>query len=413
MTARGGIGAAAGLALAVLSAACDKVPSTALTDCNQTQVLPGGVKTDILFVVDDSGSMDAIQANLATNFSDFVTAILSSPVTNDFQIGVTTTSVHRYVTGGTDHYPDTFAATSACAAPPYTAVTAYPKGALVSVTPVGAGGPTQRVQSVTGTSPPRIMTPASGTLDNDFTANANVGVCGSGKEQGLEAARLAIQQAAPGLANDGFLRPGARLAVVIVSDSDDCSDPDKTGTSTDPPGCTSYAVQNYVDFFKAPIAGENRSVVIGAIISVDQTTLEPLACTMDVGGTTAEHAADRYKAFANAFGARALVDSVCNGSFSETLKKFAGLIASDTVPISGAPADWRLLAVGIAKAGGTSMGCEVVPSDAPTPTDPTHYTVYTPPQQGQSASLTFPKTSGNLCQLEVGDQVQIHVVCAG
>lgn len=425
MTARGGTAAAAVLALAALAAGCDSVPSTALTSCDQTQVLPGAVKTDILFVVDDSASMDSIQALLASNFSAFASALAASPVKDDFQIGVTTTSVHRYVASGTDHYPDTFAATTACPTPPYTAGTAYPRGALVSVTPVGGGGPAQRVQSTTGTSPPRILAATSPSLVADFTANADVGVCGSGKEQGLEAARLALQAASAGGANDGFLRPGSRLAVVIVSDSDDCSDPGEQGTSTDPTNptpapsgvgtvsdCAPYDAQNYVDFFKGSLGGETRSVVVGAIVAVDPITLQPAACT-EPGGATAEHASDRYKAFADAFAPHALVDSVCNASFSDTLTRLAGLIAPDSVPLSGAPADWRLLAVGLDKAGAASVSCEVVPSDAPTPADPTHFTIYTPPQQGQPATLTFPKTPGNVCQLETGDQVQIHVVCAG
>src|SRR5438132_364341 len=57
------------------------------------------------------------------------------------------------------------------------------------------------------------------------------GVVGSGQEMGLEAARRALTEPLvstptdarpPG--NRGFLRPGSRLLVIIVSDEDDCSD---------------------------------------------------------------------------------------------------------------------------------------------------------------------------------------------
>ena len=47
-------------------ASCDSRPPGALTACEAVGVAPA--KTDILFVVDDSGSMAQEQANLATNF---------------------------------------------------------------------------------------------------------------------------------------------------------------------------------------------------------------------------------------------------------------------------------------------------------------------------------------------------------
>jgi hypothetical protein len=81
------------LALALLpGCACDTVPEDAVTRC-EARVEIGKASTDILFVIDESGSMDEEQQNLQDNLSDFVTALASSPVRNDFRIGVTTTSV--------------------------------------------------------------------------------------------------------------------------------------------------------------------------------------------------------------------------------------------------------------------------------------------------------------------------------
>ena len=54
-----------------------------------------------------------------------------------------------------------------------------------------------------------------------------VGVEGSDKEKGLEAAAYAVSLAmtAPGGPNEGFVRPSpAHLLVIIVSDEEDCSD---------------------------------------------------------------------------------------------------------------------------------------------------------------------------------------------
>src|SRR5947208_2419983 len=84
--------------LAVLAAlpactSCDTVPSDALLSCQATQVLPSSVSTDILFVIDDSGSMSEEQANLAANLDAFIDTLVASPVQNNFRIGITNTSI--------------------------------------------------------------------------------------------------------------------------------------------------------------------------------------------------------------------------------------------------------------------------------------------------------------------------------
>ena len=379
-------------------AACDSVPPAAVTSCQETLVVPGAAKTDILFVVDDSGSMAGAQANLQANFQAFVDRLVASPVRNDFQIGVTTTSVDTYVRGA---YPDTFvngANSAPCTNPPYAASATYPQGALVSVTADTSGN---RIQSTS--QPPRILAASSPTLVADFTANVNVGICGSGKEQGLEATRRALQAAQPGGANDGFLRPGARLAVVIVSDDDDCSDPLHQGTNREPTACTSYDIQNYIDFLRAPIAGEVRPLIIGAVVAVDPVTLQPTAC-IEPSGNAAENGAVRYRAFADAFGAGAVVDSVCNTSFHDTLVRIAGLIdPGQVMPLKGVPADWRFLVVSVVKADGSRVPC--VLGDGSDPEDVT----YLAPTESEPARLQF----GGACTLQLGDSVDVKVLCAG
>src|SRR5438128_9997732 len=75
---------------------CDTVPSDALLSCQSTQVLPSSVSTDILFVMDDSGSMAAEQQLLANNLDAFIDALVASPVQNNFRIGVTNTSIDDF-----------------------------------------------------------------------------------------------------------------------------------------------------------------------------------------------------------------------------------------------------------------------------------------------------------------------------
>jgi hypothetical protein len=134
-------------------------------------------EVDILWVVDDSYSMAEEQATLADGFASFAGQLLTSGT--DFQIGVITTSFE---------YTDPN------------------RAALVG-------------------DPPFL------TLNDDYErlfqerATA-VGVGGSDKEKGLEAAAWAVSTllTAPGGLNEGFVRDSAQLLIVIVSDEEDCSD---------------------------------------------------------------------------------------------------------------------------------------------------------------------------------------------
>ncbi|HEY5676103.1 MAG TPA: vWA domain-containing protein, partial [Myxococcales bacterium] len=211
---------------------CDRVPANALVSCQTTQVLPAAVTTDILFVVDDSGSMSEEQANLAANLDAFIDALIASPVKNDFRIGVTNSSVEEFPVNGTTR--------TSYAAGPSTGVP-FPAGALVAIKTRadGTGIPGALVYDAAafaqsgGWGGRRILDKGSPTLAADFKANVLMGLNGSGKEQPFRAARLALSDRLLD-ANQGFLRDGARLAVVFLTDEDDCSDSsDPRATSND------------------------------------------------------------------------------------------------------------------------------------------------------------------------------------
>lgn len=131
------------------------------------------VVVDVLFVVDNSGTMTEEQELLHTSFTG-LTSLLSD-LDADFQVGVITTDVED---------PDQ-------------------SGRLQGDVP--------------------IMTPDTPDLEAVFAASANVGTRGARTEQGLEAVRLATTTAVQDGSNTGFFRTGATLDVVIVSDEDDNS----------------------------------------------------------------------------------------------------------------------------------------------------------------------------------------------
>ena len=125
---------------------------------------------DILFVVDNSGSMADDQQLLADNFASFFADALSAVRTQDFQIGVTTTDI---LSGGAG------------------------RGVLVG--------------------DPRILTRATADLAERFADNVIVGIDGTGLELGLEAMRLSLEHPE----NVGFIRNTAALSVVFISDEED------------------------------------------------------------------------------------------------------------------------------------------------------------------------------------------------
>ncbi|PKN22287.1 MAG: hypothetical protein CVU65_15355 [Deltaproteobacteria bacterium HGW-Deltaproteobacteria-22] len=68
---------------------------------------------------------------------------------------------------------------------------------------------------------PRCRNLGSSTIESTLQCMVNQGTSGCGMEQPLEAMRLALTD--PSGANEGFLRPDADLAILLISDEDDCS----------------------------------------------------------------------------------------------------------------------------------------------------------------------------------------------
>lgn len=151
---------------------------------------------DILFVVDNSLSMAREQASLAANFPRLVQA-LDHPVTGlpSLHIGVVTTDMG----GGESCAPNLDA------------------GDMVGA---GCGGLTEPFIRDIANDDGTRTTNYTGTLADTFACMADVGTGGCGFEQPFEAMRRALEN---NPANAGFLREHAFLAVIFVTDEDDCS----------------------------------------------------------------------------------------------------------------------------------------------------------------------------------------------
>lgn len=356
-------------------AGCDSVPPDALEDCDTSLVFPGAVKTDILFVIDDSGSMGDEQTLLQNGLDSFIQTLSSSTVSNQFQIGVTTTSVANYA--GTTVPPD---------------------GDLV--------GP--------------ILVSSSATLVADFRAQVAVGISGSPREQPFAAARKAIEKSAfVGSPNYGLLRPGARLAVVFLTDEDDCSGPyDATIQNNGAcqaakldPSSSLTTVAAFASFLSGPLDGEVRDVVVAAIVGVEAGTLAPScggAQCSNKACNTAIDSGDRFIDLVGRFSpTRTRLASICDASFEQSLRDFASAMASQTLPLEGAVADYRMLVARVTKPGVGTIGCTIASVSSPPAERSAADALYKPPQPGVPASLTFQ----NDCVLENGDKIDVNVIC--
>jgi hypothetical protein len=307
---------ASGLLLALL-AGCQDYSFDPLQSCllqpGSTQVrLAGQSSADILFVVDDSPSMDPKQAGLAASFGDFISRMVQTNTDRvtlglqplDFHIAITTSSVFLANPSGTycqAGATDACCRTAQCAdvasctpgtsdgcgsgqlcilaevqgpnsttvgegsrccnvstCTPSSAgcrpgdvcanlVTSYPSPFPGSCTPglAIAGAPYARGAFVAAPGNPKVLDfektlawatwgtaspdPRLTRLVQQFRQNIQVGSCGSGEEQHLEAGRLAMELALsgnqPGVAPGSWPHPGSKLVIVWVGDEDDCSSP--------------------------------------------------------------------------------------------------------------------------------------------------------------------------------------------
>lgn len=224
---------------------------------------------DVLWVIDNSGSMAPRQENLARNFQAFIGEFSKNSI--DYRIAVTTTDIFREA------------------------------GQLVGS--------------------PKIITPATPNVTGVFANNVKVGTSGSPYEVGLEAARMALdlqgqanaaavmqcQAACPAMGGAvcrancptnttfQFLRRNAYLYLIFVTDEEDRSSQD---------------VRFFYRYFETVKGIGNDGMVTTAAIMGDTPT-------NNCGATPGT----RYKLMSDLTGGE--VGSICDANFSATLSKLA------------------------------------------------------------------------------------------
>ena len=249
-------------------------------------------KMDILFVIDDSGSMREEQSNLSANFPQFANVInsftteLGRPI--DYRLAVSTTGVSRDLS---------FAG----------------RGGGDAERQFGADGALQG--SDCATSRPWLER-RDQNIEDTFTCMANVGINWPGVEMPLEAVRLAIQDRVSDGSNANFFREDALLGVVFLTDENDCSWRETNGNyiggdsiqgfcDTRPESIHTYI--DALDTFKED-RGRWATAVIAGLSD----------CSSELGDASR---ATRLLDFAQQTGDNAVTSSICEGDLSTALEE--------------------------------------------------------------------------------------------
>lgn len=176
----------------------------------------GCKKVDLLFVIDNSGSMADEQINLVNSFPDFVSEMQAKlGNTESYHVGVVTSDNNPFNGAGCNIY-----------------------GGLVNRT----GGVNSSNQVCGPYAGGKNWMSEADDLATKFACAGQVGTGGSGNEQPMYAMLQAVQpqNQAPGACNDGFIRPDALLVVVIIADEEDdhevdgCQQLPQSGSPGDP-----------------------------------------------------------------------------------------------------------------------------------------------------------------------------------
>jgi hypothetical protein len=209
---------------------------------------------DILWVIDDSGSMKNQRATLANNFDRFLQELLTLKVS--FHMGVVSTNAND-------------------------------SGRLRGTT--------------------KIITPTTPNPRAVFATNTTFPDSRARWEQGLRMSQVAISapNTDPGGANDGFLRPNAALAVIVVSDEDDSSFGQTAG---------------YARALRSAKGKGNEGLVSFSVIGgTTPSGCYPPGEQIYLGGLA--EAAYRYSEVASRTGG--VIGSICDSSFETTLIRIA------------------------------------------------------------------------------------------
>ena len=288
-------------------------------------------QVDILWVVDSSGSMSEEQAQLGANFASFIDSLAEFDA--DFNIAVVDTD-----TGSVEFA--TAPGRSKQASPPCS-------GPVPGLTCPPLDGVLRAADYSLGEGQGFDVD----RLRNDFVCLATVGDCGNGFERGLAAMQSALDPQQPHLQNSNFLRDSAFLAVIFVTDEDDCTTDGSWSVVSDQDCYIAgnrdrmAPVQDFYDFLVTDVKEDPAQVLVAGIIGPDDLVPPPnpgetipVACISQIAGEGEQQTAragDRYRELIEMFNdtelniENGIESSICQGNFSDALREIGRRISSN------------------------------------------------------------------------------------
>ncbi|MFN8790014.1 MAG: hypothetical protein ACK5Y2_01000 [Bdellovibrionales bacterium] len=264
---------------------------------------------DILWVVDNSGSMASSQQNLASNFNSFIQDFVA--LGYDFRMAVTTSDswFEQYNSSPNAFYSSRWRTGN--------------RADLFN--------PSYAPQGAATNSGVFVMDKNTPALNSVFTTNVRVGTQGNGDERAF----ASFQRALSNSANNDFRRNNAYLAIIIVSDEDDFSRTDST-FSEDYNSPKLIPVDTFVSFLDTftNSNSQNRkdNYQVSAITILDQACLNQL-------NNSSQKVAQRYLTMADITGGSK--NSLC-ASFNAVLNNIknsvltaAAVFKLDREPVDG------------------------------------------------------------------------------
>jgi hypothetical protein len=318
-------------------------------------------KLDIVFVIDNSNSMREEQEGVARELTAFIDEIKKAGgVRQDFNVGVITTSVYQHTSQNGVVFNREYPSQS---------------GRLQAVPDAAPDGGV-----LLGTGSQRVLNGDDQQLVEKFARLVQQGVVGSGQETPFEALRLGLFEVSKRPlsegGNGGFLRDGARLLVVVITDEDDCSEtmrPSRVQISDNSlvADCTEQGnsltpVSEYHRLFSQELKnadGLPKEVIYTAIAPVGRSTKSAMALienaqVRNLDCPTSNQGGFRHRQLAEMFDPTlANLDSICRDSYRETLVRIAELASvSQTIEVKNVP-DPRMLQVVITRKDGAISAC--------------------------------------------------------
>jgi hypothetical protein len=281
-----------------LDAASDE---TGMAEAGDASDEIGCERVDLLFVIDNSGSMADEQTNLSNGVPTFISEIQTQLADADsYHVGVITSDAYEYNDGCNE------------------------EGALV----VATGGS----DSSDGVCGPYADGYSYMTENDDlgvaFPCAALVGTDGDGDERPMQAMQAALSPGmnGPDACNEGFLRDDALLVVVIITDEEDdhevevCTDNAYQGSAGGP--------EQWFEHVVAAKGGVEENIVVLSLIGPPGP--DPEGCpVLDkcVDGSDGAEVAERVASFTTMF-TNGIVGRICEPSFGSFFSEAVSVIST-------------------------------------------------------------------------------------